>query len=88
MPSTCLPNWGRLPGSVAGVRSMLARVSRLEVADGPVQSPFERTYGSVEGFCSMARAAMDAGMLDRRDGVVLLAVIRHWHADRVWDLWL
>ncbi len=73
---------------MAGVRSMLARVSRLEVADSPVQSPFERTYGSVETFFNTAKAAMDANTLDRRDGEVLLAVIRRWHADRVWDLWL
>ena len=66
---------------------MLTRVSRLEVADGPVQSPIERTYGSAEGFCNMARAAMDAGTLDGRDGVVLQAVIRRWHTDQVWDLW-
>jgi hypothetical protein len=73
---------------MAGVRSMLARVSRLEVADSPVQSPFERTYGSVEAFFNMASAAMDGGKLDRRDGEVLLVVIRRWHADRVWDLLL
>ncbi len=73
---------------MARVRSLLARVSRLEVAVGPIQSPFERTYGSVEGFCNMATAAMDAGKLDRTDGEVLLVVIRRWHSDCVWDLWL
>jgi hypothetical protein len=69
------------------VRSMLARVTRLEGTDAPAQSPFERVYGSLAGFTQIARAAIDAGTLDRRDGEVLLRIIGRWHADRVWDVW-
>ncbi|UZK65864.1 hypothetical protein [Sphingomonas sp. M1-B02] len=72
---------------MAGVRSMLARVTRLEVTDAPAQSPFEHIYGSLAGFTQVARAAIKAGTLDRRDGGVLLEIIRRWHADRVWDVW-
>ena len=67
---------------MAGVRSMLTRVSRLEVADGPVQSPIERTYGSAEGFCNMARARRGSpagghSALAHRPSVEAVAVTEH-----------
>lgn len=72
---------------------MLARVGRLEVADAPALSPFERDYGSLEAFAASVRAEVAAGRLDRLDllgvnsgGGVLAAIVR-WHTDRVWDLW-
>lgn len=72
---------------MAGVRSMLSRVSRLERTDAPTVSPFERQYGSLDDMAEAWRAMMDAGTLDRRDGEALIAIIRRWHSDRVWDLW-
>lgn len=71
---------------MAAVRSLLARVARLEQAGKPVASPFERGYGSLDAFEATAQGSMDAGALDRRDGCVLLRAIRQWHADRVWDV--
>lgn len=72
---------------MAGVRSLLARVARLEQVKAPAMSPFERDYGSVEAFAAFAQGQMDAGTLDRRDGPHILAAVRRWHDDRVWDLW-
>lgn len=66
---------------------MLARVSRLEGSDAPTASPFERAYGSLANFNEEMRCAIEAGVLDRRDGEDLLVIIRRWHSDRVWDLW-
>ena len=72
---------------MAVVRSMLSRVSRLERTDAPKVSPFERQYGSLDNLEEAWRAMMDAGTLDRRDGEALIAIIRRWHTERVWDLW-
>lgn len=66
---------------------MLTRVGRLEVADAPAASPFERCYGSVENLALAWRTMIDAGTLDRRDGEVLITIMFRWHRDRVLDLW-
>jgi hypothetical protein len=72
---------------VAGVRSLLARVARLEQARAPVESPFERTFGSLAAFAAAAREDIAAGNLDARDGPDVLAAVRGWHENRVWDVW-
>ena len=72
---------------MARVRNMLERVGRLERIDAPTVSPFEREYGSLDKLAEAWRAMMDVGTLDRRDGEALIAIIRRWHSDRVWDLW-
>ena len=72
---------------MARVRTMLARVRRLEVTDAPAVSPFEREYGSLENLAQAWRAMMDAGILDRRDGEALITIVFRWHTDRVWDMW-
>lgn len=69
------------------VRSLLARVGKLEQAKAPALSPFERDYGSVDAFAAAARADMDTGTLDPRDGPAVIAAVRRWHNDRVWDVW-
>ena len=75
------------------VRSMLLRVRKLEAARAAPLSPFELSYGSLAGFEDVVRADVDAGKLDRRDMLGedgnggILACIRRWHVDRVWDDW-
>jgi chromosome condensin MukBEF MukE localization factor len=68
---------------VAGVRSMLDRVRRLEAARAMV-SPIQRWFGSVESFEADVRAGMDAGALDRRDMTDVLACVQRWHRDGLW----
>ncbi|MBN2971959.1 hypothetical protein JW805_08010 [Roseomonas aeriglobus] len=72
---------------MARVRSMLARVGRLERSDAPAQCPFERQYGTLENMAREWRGMMSAGMLDPRDGEALIAIVYRWRNDRVWDLW-
>lgn len=72
---------------MARVRSMLARVGRLERTDSPALSPFERDYGSLDNLASAWRAMMDAGTLDRLDGQALITIVVRWHTERAWDLW-
>lgn len=69
------------------VRSLLARVTRLEQARAPVVSPFEHAFGSLEAFAAAARADMEAGTLDPGDGPDVLGAVRGWHEDRLWDVW-
>jgi len=71
---------------MAGVRDMLARVRRLEAARSML-SPIQRWYGSVEAFEAEVRVGMDAGTLDRRDMEDILACVRSWHNNPVWQLW-
>ena len=69
------------------LRSLLARVNRLEQAREPVVSPVQRAYGSSEAFAAAAQAEMDAGSLDPRDGPYVIAAVRRWHNERPWDGW-
>ena len=69
---------------MAALRTMRARLARLEEALAPALSPFERTYGSVDGFAAFVRAEIGAGTLDARDGPLILNVVRRWHAEGVW----
>lgn len=52
---------------MVGVRSMLARVRRLEATRAMV-SPIQRWYGSVEAFEVEVRAGVDAGARTTRHG--------------------
>jgi hypothetical protein len=69
------------------VRSLLARVARLEQARAPAESPFERAYGSLEAFAAGVQTDVVAGVLDPRDGPDLLAAVQGWHQDAVWEVW-
>ena len=68
---------------MAAVRALLARVTRLEQSEAPAASPF----GSFEAWAASAQADIDAGLLDPRDGPVLIAAVERWHTDEVWGLW-
>lgn len=70
---------------MARVRTMLARVSRLEVGDRP--SPFVAAYGSFEAFTAWCEADMEAGRLDRADGRSILAALARWERDGAWGAW-
>ena len=69
---------------MAGVRSMLARVRRIEAVCAPVLSPFESAYGSLDAWEAHCRAGIDAGQLDGRDVTVVMLAVRRWHHDGVW----
>ena len=67
---------------MAAVRSMLARVQRLEQARAPV-SPFVRCFGSFDAWVDDCRAGVDAGLLDAGEMPVVIAAVERWHRD-VW----
>ena len=70
---------------MAAVRSMLARVARLEQARAPVLSPFEAMPGGLDGWDAQCRAGVDAGNLDAYDIPLVILAVRRWHRDRIWD---
>jgi hypothetical protein len=72
---------------MAGVRAMLSRVQRLERAGAPLQSPFDIAFGSTAAFCETLQSGADAGELDRRDMVGVIAALTRWDTDGVWGMW-
>jgi len=60
-------------------RALLRRVQRLESARTAPPSPIVQLYGSVEGFAEGAEG------LDRTDFPLVVAALRRWERDRVWD---
>jgi hypothetical protein len=69
------------------VRSLLARVQRLEQARRAPRSPFEQAFGTLEAWEADVQAGIDAGTLDRIDMPVVIACVRRWHRDGVWSMW-
>jgi hypothetical protein len=71
---------------MAGVRALLTRLARLEHAKTLALSPYERDYGSLDGFAAFVHAEIGAGTLDPLDGPLILDAVRRWHADALWGL--
>ena len=72
---------------MSGVRSMLARVQRLEQARVAPRSPFEAAYGSLDVFAADTQTEIDAGNLCSVDMPIILNCIRRWHSEGVWGAW-
>ena len=70
---------------MAGARSMLARVRRLEDRRAPALSPFERAYGSFGAWERECTIAINDGTLDRHDMPHVLEAVRQWHSARAWN---
>lgn len=71
---------------MAGVRSLLARVARIEAATTGA-SPLVRLYGSLEAFEAATEADIEAGALDRGDMTAVLVCIDRWHREGVFGMW-
>lgn len=72
---------------MSGVRSMLARVVKLEQARAAPRSPFEAAWGSLDAFADEVQAGIDAGTYDRIDMPIIVNCIRRWHSDEVFGAW-
>jgi hypothetical protein len=70
---------------MAGTRSMLTRVRRLEQARAPTLSPFEAMAGGLDGWVADCAAGVAAGYLDRSDVPMIVLAVQRWHTDRVWS---
>lgn len=72
---------------MTAIRSMLARVEKLEAVRAMPKSPFDYAYGSYDAFEADTKARALAGTLDLADIEGVLASIRRWNRDGVWGLW-
>ena len=72
---------------MTAVRSLLARVQRLEQARTTPRSPFEAAYGSFDAFADVVQAGIASGTYDEGDMPLVLTCLRRWHSDGVWGLW-
>ena len=69
---------------MAGARSLLARVERLERVRAPT-SPFVRAYGSFGAFEQETWDLIAARKLDERDMFDVLAALGRWETDGTWQ---
>lgn len=65
------------------VRSLIARVQRLEQSVAPPKTAF----GDLEVWEAEAQEGIDAGKLCPLDAPIVLRCIRRWSDDGVWGLW-
>ena len=65
------------------VRSMLARVHRLEQSALPC-SPFVRAWGSFDAFVADCENEIAVGALDYRDFPFVLKCLQRWEGDGTW----
>ena len=69
---------------MAGVRSMLTRVRRLEQVRTPVLSPIVQAFGSFDAFTAWTEEQVEAGALDPRDMPVVVSCLARWERDGTW----
>lgn len=64
------------------VRSLLARVSRLEQAR---VAPWLKLIGTPEQFAADMQAGIDAGVYDRLDMPAVVASVQRWMREGLWQ---
>ena len=69
---------------MAAVRSMLARVRRIEAVRAPALSPIALAFGSFDMFAAWADDEMATGTLDSRDFPIVVLCLKRWDADGTW----
>ena len=69
---------------MAGVRSMLARVKRIEAVRAPVLSPIALAFGSFDAFAVWADEQIAFGVLDPRDFPIVLRCLASWERSGTW----
>lgn len=69
---------------MAGVRSMLARVRRIEAVRAPALSPITLAFGSFDMFAAWSDGQVADGVLDPRDFPIVVHCLRRWEADGTW----
>ena len=68
-----------------GLRALSKRVAKMEKAEQPKPSPFVLLFGSFDQFVEeMVLPGVEAGALDARDIVDVVAALRAWE-DGTWE---
>jgi len=69
-------------------RALHRRVLKLEKATTPRASPLTIWFGSIDAFVDLhVIPEIEAGKLDSNDMVDVIAAIRRWEAEGIYDSW-
>jgi hypothetical protein len=68
-----------------GLRALHKRVAKMEKAEQPKPSPLVLLFGSFDQFAEQVLPGIEAGVLDRRDMVDVVAALRAWETDGTWE---
>jgi len=81
----CASGWD-CDNHMRAVRALQKRVARIERASMPRPSPFVLAYGSFDQFVEqLILPGIEAGALDRGDMIEIVAALRAWEAEGVWN---
>ncbi|MBS0483214.1 MAG: hypothetical protein JSR96_13930 [Proteobacteria bacterium] len=68
------------------LRNLQRRVAKLEQARRPNLSPFAAIYGSFDAWVERdVLPGIEKGLLDGADMIVIIAALRRWESNGVWD---
>ena len=71
---------------MAGIRALQKRMAKLEDAEKPRPSPFTLLFGSFDAWVEReVLPGVESGALDERDMIGVVAALRAWETDGVWN---
>jgi len=71
---------------MAGIRALQKRMARLEDAEKPTPSPFVQWFGSFDAWVEQeVLPGVESGALGADDMVELVAALRAWETEGVWN---
>ncbi len=71
---------------MAGIRALQKRLAKLEDAEKPRPSPFTALFGSFDAWVEReVLPGIESGALDERDMIGVIAALRAWETDGVWN---
>ena len=74
------------PDHMGAVRALSRRTARLERAGKLRPSPIVLMFGSFDEFVErQIYPGIDGGALDRRDMIEVVAALRNWEQDGIWQ---
>jgi len=71
---------------MAGIRALQKRLGKLEDAGKSRPSPFAVLFGSFDAWVEQdVLPGIESGALDRRDMIGVVAALRTWETEGVWN---
>ena len=72
---------------MAGIRALQRRIKRIEEAEKPRPSPFVLLLGSFDAWVEReVLPGVQSGALDQRDMIAVVAALRAWETEGVWNV--